>query len=51
MYREFQSRQKSLLAWCMIYCSLNYLNNKANTREAGESEQTLTLAIHVLQVN
>ena len=36
--RESQSRQNNLVAWCMIYCSLNNLNNKANTREAGEGE-------------
>ena len=36
--RESQTRQKSLLAWCMIYCNLNNLNNKANTCEAGEGE-------------
>ena len=29
---------KSLLAWCMVYCSLNNLNDKANRREAGEGE-------------
>ena len=42
---------KSLLTWCLIYCSLNDLNNKANTRKAGEGEQTLRFAIYVLQIN
>ena len=31
---------KSLLAWCMICCSSNNLNNKANTREAGVNFET-----------
>ena len=48
---ESQNRQKSILAWCMIYCSLNNLHDKANTREAGKGELTLRLAIHVLQIN
>ena len=36
--RESENRQKSLMAWCIIYCSLNNMNDKENTREAGESE-------------
>ena len=40
------------LAWCIIYCRLNILNNKANTCEAGDDgEETLKLAIHVLEIN
>ena len=36
--RESQNKEKSLLAWRIIYCSFNNLSNKANAREAGESE-------------
>ena len=53
--RESQNKRKFLLAWCIIYSSLNFLsnkaNNKANTREAGDGKQTLRFEFHILQIN
>ena len=36
--RESQTRQKSLLAWSTIFCSLNKWNNTAKKREVDEGE-------------